>query len=317
MANAPLIRQLPEKHRKLVRRIIEREGGDLSRNEFYLQNKRRIRKEIEKYSGLTLYDLVLRNLKEHYGCTDEEAEAMSAARTYCQDLVRRGIARRIVRDDPSELEAALSLATRYDWIEICYPSRQTAEKYPEVWIVFRALAASDLDVARAFFGPRPKSLRGGHRASVLTYNAVQAIVTKNRREQLRLRPELEYPDVPDCYRAVLRTLHGMINADATAVAVNLEHVLATFHRIEKPEHERIIALLPHGLAELAYWVDPALLAEFDPDRPLPWDSGYHRWLHRKKRSTKYWDASKHSPLLHRWLHDLEEPGWWHRETNVD
>ena len=84
----------------------------------------------------------------------------------------------------------------------------------------------------------------------------------------------------------------MINADATAVAVNLEHVLATFHRIENPEHERIIALLPHGLVELAYWVDSALLAEFDPDRPLPWDSGYHRWLHRKKRSTKYWERIK-------------------------
>lgn len=84
-------------------------------------------------------------------------------------------------------------------------------------------------------------------------------------------------------------------------------------RIEAHEHEKIIAILVHGLAELAHWVSPGLLAEFDVESPWPWDGAYHRWLHRRNRSTKYRDMSKYSALLHRWIHDLEEPGWWHRQ----
>jgi hypothetical protein len=307
-----LIRQLPEEHRKLVRRIVERDGAELSRSQFFSHTKRRMSKEIDKYSGLTWYDSLFRNTRENYGCTDPEVEAMAAANIYSRVLERRGVARRIVHDDPGELEAALSLSTRFEWMDTSPPLRRSAERYPEVWTVFRALAASDFEVSRAFFGPRPKRLSVGHRTTVLMYNAVQAIVTNNRREQLLLRPGIEHPDGPDCDRAILRTLHGIISADATAVALNLEHVLATFHRIESHEHERVIAILPHGLAELAHWVSPTLLAEFDVDRPLPWDTGYHRWLRRKNRSTKYRDMSKYSALLHRWIHDLEEPAWWRR-----
>jgi hypothetical protein len=311
-----LIRQFPEKHRELVRRILERDGGKLSRSQFYSQTKKRESKEIEKYSGLMFYDLRLRNLNEHYGCSDDEAEAMAAARIYGQQLLRRGLARRIVHDDPAELEAALWLATRIEWIESCPPSRLVGERYPEIWIILRGLAAGDLDVARAFFGPRPRKLSGGHKSTVLVYNTVQAIVTKNQRAQSLLRPELEYANAPDCDRAILRTLHGIISADATAVAVNLERVVATFHRTVLQEEEKVIAILAHGLAELAHWVSPGLLAEFDLDRPLPWDSGYHRWLHRRNRSTKYRDMSMYSALLHRWIHDLEEPAWWHHPTNA-
>lgn len=183
-------------------------------------------------------------------------------------------------------------------------------------MVFHGLAAGDHDVARAIFGPRPRSLSGGHRPTVRIYNAAQAIVTENRGAQTRLRPEIEYPDVPDCYRAILRTLHRIIITDATAVAVNLERVLATFHRMEFHEHEQVIAILAHGLAELTHRTSPDLLAEFDLDRPWPWASAYHRWLHRRNRSTRYRDLSKHSALLHRWVHDLEEPGWWHDQAHT-
>ena len=237
---------------------------------------------------------------------------MSVARLYNLQLMRRGVARRIVHDDPAELEAALWLATRIDWIEVCPPSRRMEDRYPYIWIVFRGLAASDRDIARAFFGSRPPKLSGGHGPTVLIYNTVQAIVTEDRRTQSRLRPEVEYANAPDFYRAVLRTLHGIIIADATAVAVNLERVIATFGRTEFPQDEKVIAILAHGLAELAHWVSPGLLAEFDLDRPFPWDGAYHRWLRRRNRSTRYRDMSKYSPLLNRWIRDLEEPGWWRR-----
>ncbi len=275
--------------------------------------KRCDKKEIERYSGLTLYDLTLRNLKTNFRYTDEEAEAVAAANLYGRGLLRRGVARRILRDDPGELAAALSLAARLDWLGWCEPGHlQGDSRYSLVWMVFNGLAAGDHEVARAFFGPRPRNLSRGHKSAVLIYNTVQAIVTENLRAQARLRPEIEYAAVPEHDRAILRTLHGIIIADATAVAVNLQQVLKTFHRHEMPDHEKVIAILAHGLAELAHRVSPGLLAEFDIDNPWPWDGGYHRWLHRGNRSTGYRDISKYSALLNRWIQDLEEPRWWRR-----
>ena len=66
----------------------------------------------------------------------------------------------------------------------------------------------------------------------------------------------------------------------------------------------------HALAELAYWVSPKLLADFEVDRPLPWDREYYHWLRRKPRTTAYRDLSRYSSVLNRWVHDLEEPDWW-------
>ena len=98
--------------------------------------------------------------------------------------------------------------------------------------------------------------------------------------------------MPDCYRAILETLHGIIEADSPSVAAGLERVLATFRRQELFDYETIISFHAHALAELAYWVSPKLLADFDVDRPLPWDREYYHWLRRKPRSTAYRDLSR-------------------------
>ncbi len=308
-----LIGQLPELHRKLLRRIVERDGGDLSRDQFFRRELARDQKEIERYSGLNIYDLTLRNLSANFGYTDEDAEALARANIYGRGLLRRGIARRILRDDPGELAAALSLSARLDWLSWCEPGHlQGDSRYSLVWRVFNGLAAGDHAVARAFFGPRPRNLSAGSMAAVLIYNAVQAIVTENRRAQAQLRPEIEYANVPDIYRAILRTLLGIIIDDSTTVAVNLQQVLAKLHRYDLPDHEKVIAILAHGIAELANWVSPRLLEEFDLDSPWPWDGAYHRWLRRGNRSTKYLDLSKHSALMNRWIQGLEEPSWWRR-----
>ncbi len=75
----------------------------------------------------------------------------------------------------------------------------------------------------------------GHEPSVLIDNSVQAIVTKNQRARPRLRPEIEYPDVPDSYRAVLRTFGrdaagagGIVVATALAVVKLAAMVALTF-----------------------------------------------------------------------------------------
>ena len=90
-----------------------------------------------------------RQFESGYGCTHEESEAMVVAVIFKSWLLDRGVARRFMTEDASELEAALSLSARLDWIDHCYPSQPRGESYPDVWIALRGLAAADIDVAHA------------------------------------------------------------------------------------------------------------------------------------------------------------------------
>jgi hypothetical protein len=67
---------------------------------------------------------------------------------------------------------------------------------------------------------------------VTIYDAVEAIVMKDRPAQARLTPKIAKCKAPDCYRAILETLDGIIEADSPSVAAGLERVLATFRRQE-------------------------------------------------------------------------------------
>ncbi len=308
-----LISQISKKHRDVIHAILEHEGGNLSRDQFYRRTKKQWKTERGSLDTATEYVESLSQIESVYGCTHEESEAMVVAVIYKSRLLERGVARRIMTEDANELEAALSLSARLDWIDNCYPSQPWGESYPDVWIALRGLAAGDIDVARAIFRARRHDSDRGHKPTVLTYDAVEAIVMKDRPAQSAFAPRIARCKMPDWFQAILETLEGIIEADSSLVAAGLERVLATFRRQSDPlDFELIISLHAHALAELAYWVSPKLLAKFDVDRPLPWDRGYYHWLRRKPRSTEYRDLSAYSKLLNRWVHDLEEPDWWHR-----
>ena len=256
---------------------------------------------------------MLSQIKSLYGCTDEEAEAMWVADIFNSCLPDRGVARRIINEDPDELESVLSLSARLDWLNNCRPSEQWGESYPDVWIALRGLAAGDIEVAQAIVRARHHDSDSGHKPTVLIYDAIEAIVMKDRPAQKRLAPKIAGCNFPDWFRAILETLHGIIKADSSLVAKGLERVLATFRRGEPLDYEAIISFHAHGLAELAHWVSPKLLEKFDADQPLPWDRAYYQWLRRQPRSTAYRDISPYSSLLKGWVHDLEEPAWLHRK----
>ena len=289
-----LMSQISKKHRDVVQEIFKHRGANLSRDEFFHRTK-------EKWTTVPVHRIQYppfsnarrSYLKDLFGCTDEEAEAMMVSEVYGENLLDRGVARRIQTGDPEELEAALSLSARLEWENACYPGQPWGTSYPNVWIALRGLAAGDIEVAQAIL--RARCHDRGHKPTVTIYDAVEAIVMKDRPAQARLTPKIAKCKAPDCYRAILETLDGIIEADSPSVAAGLERVVATFRRQELFAYETIISFYAHALAELAYWVSPKLLADFEVDRPLPWDREYYHWLRRKPRSTAYRDLSRYSP----------------------
>lgn len=243
---------------------------------------------------------------------------MMVSEVYEGNLLDRGVARRFLTGDPEELEAALSLIARLGWENTCYPGQPSGTSYANVWKALHGLASGDIEVAKTILRTRWHGGGGGHKPTVTIYDAALAIVMKDRPAQARITPKIACCKAPDCYRAILETLDGIIQADSPSVAAGLERVLATFRRQELFDYETIISLQAHALAELAYWVSPKLLADFEVDRPLPWDREYYHWLRRKPRSTAYRDLSRYSSVLNRWVHDLEEPDWWRgRRASAD
>ena len=304
-----LISQISKKQRDVVQKIFEHEGANLSRDEFFHWTEENLKANTRDAKQAALSNDGLRiHFKNRFGCTDEEADAMMVRSTYETNLVARGVARRIVTGNPEELEAALSLSARFYWVGTCYPGQPWGASYPNVWTALSGLAAGDIEVAQAIL--RARCHDRGHKPTVLIYDAVEAIVMKDRPAQARLAPKIADCRVPDCFRAILETLHGIIETDSPSVARGLERVLATFRRQELLDYEAIISFHAHALAELAYWVSPKLLADFEVDRPLAWDREYFHWLRRTPRSTAYRDLSAYSSLLSRWVHDLKEPDWW-------
>ena len=256
-----LISQISKKHRDIVQEILKHRGGKLSRDEFFPWRKK-------KWSTRQ-YAATLSQIKSLYPCTDEEAEAVMVSDIINSDLPDRGVARRIINHDPDELESALSLSARLDWIDTCHPFQPWGESHPDVWIALRGLAAGDIEVAQAVVRARRHDSDTVHTASELIYDAVEAVVMKDRPAQQRLVPKIASCKLPECYRAMLETFSGIIKKDSSLVAIGLERVLASFRRGEPFDYETIISLHAHALAELAHWASPKLLEKFDVDRPLP------------------------------------------------
>ncbi len=157
-----LLSQISKKHRDIVQKIFEHEGANLTRDEFLRWTKEKLIAEPDRRDQYPYFSENRRSyLKDLYGCTDEEAEAMMVSEVYGRNLLDRGVARRFLTGDPEELEAALSLDARFEWANHCSAGPPFGVDYSNVWIALRGLAAGDIEVAQAILRaqchePRPQ-----------------------------------------------------------------------------------------------------------------------------------------------------------------
>ena len=313
MVKKTLIQTLPEKQRKIVRQIYKREQCELTHTQYFRANVREWKANTDRHSGKSHYDEMRENLARDRELTSEELDALILANFFGFELERRGIAKRIVDESPSEMAKALSLSARLKWIE---RGNHPSEVWVDLWhLLNAALASGDTAVAIRNLETVPKRIRGGHKPTVAIYNTVRAIMTEDATEQKKLIASNARSNPPECYRAITCALRGIVIRDADYFAESLDYVLSTFRRLESRQHEQIVCLIGHGIAELAVWVSPELMSSFDIEQKMPWDSGYFRYLRRTKQSAGHLKLDTHSKLLHQWVNDLDEPKWWQRNKH--
>jgi hypothetical protein len=303
--------KLTKQQREFIQERLDRDHGDAELWEFPELERQTLLAEIEEDSGLNMLDDLRRSIRLMDEVSDEECEAILELRLFSNDLRWRGVAKRLTFNTLSDLRTALSLDARIDWFQRGEFGSLNGGCYPESWWILRALAVRDLAVARRYFEVNDQPLKGGHPPTVLLYNGLLAVLTKNKALQSEFVGRLGKVETPDAHKALHSVLAAIITNDPAAVVAGLAHVMSTFRRMDVLfDEEKIICFFAHGLVELALETNPDLVAKFDFEQGLPWDAEFFAWLRTQSPTPVYPELAKKSPLLDAWLNRLEPPRWW-------
>jgi len=302
--------QLTKQQREFCQERLGRDHGDAELWAFPDLERQALLAETDEDSGLNMLDSLRQSIRLMGEISDEECEALLELRLFSNDLRWRGVVRRLAFNTLSDLRTALSLEARIEWFERREFGSIRGGCYPEAWRILKALAVRDLAVARRYFEVNDRPLKGGHPPTVLLYNGLLAILTKNKEYQSEFVGRLGKVKAPDAYKALHSVLAAIITNDPAAVVAELAQVMATFRRLDLFDEEKIISFFAHGLVELALETNPELVAKFDFEQGLPWDAEFFRWLRNESPAPVYPELSRKSPLLDAWLNRLEPPRWW-------
>lgn len=302
--------KLTKQQREFCQERLGRDHGDAELWAFPDLERQTMTAEMEEDSDLTMLDSMRRNI--HWGeeVNDEECEALLEMRLFSNDLRWRGVAKRLIGNTLSDLRTALSLEARIDWFQRGAFGSLNGGCYPEAWRILRALAVRDVAVARRYFEVNDKPLKGGHPPTVLLYNGLLAVLTKNKTAQSDFLGRLGKVKSPEPHKALHNVLGAIITNDPAAVVAGLAQVMATFRRMDLFDEEKIICFFAHGLVELALETNPKLVAMFDFEQGLPWDAEFFAWLRNQSPTPVFPELARRSPLLDAWLNRLEPPRWW-------
>jgi hypothetical protein len=281
-----------------VNAALER-GGRLTLEEFVAQQQaldltRAVATAREDYPHLSKRQRYLHTL--FFGIADLE-----------DGWLHRGVARRLTLDEPAELARFLSMNSRVHYLWhggiVGYEN-----EYTFVIDLLRGLAGGDVDAALAFATTGTFPLRHGHRDLVLAYNGVYSILRCDRSYRRTFDRTWSGRRFSRWFRGLYGCLRGIMRVDGSMVASGLDQML----KARSPWHgllEEVICLEVHGLYELARWVSPDLVSEFDPDRPLPWDRKLTEWVTRNPSPMRGVRLPGLPLALRKAILRLERPRW--------
>jgi hypothetical protein len=259
--------------------------------------------------GLKYRREAVRNKMGYLGRSAAHAEAEFASECLLGhgEGMARGIARRVLLDDPRELAWYIGMEARSEWINHCHDEKEPAGK---LYVVLLAAAVGDGLVLRRFRDWNPFPLRAGQPDEVCFYNATYALAAGDLPAFRRLfpyRPRRKadsYP-VPDlaCLGAVAANAPGLFRT-------SLEAMLERTRRSAMGRLGGLIDPYAHGVYELCRRAAPTAVAAFDVNHPPPWDAGFARWVRDRDDAFADFDWQAIPEEIRPGLRDLTRPVWW-------
>ncbi|PQO46400.1 hypothetical protein [Blastopirellula marina] len=299
-----MIRSLPKKYQRDIEVLVESYGADQTLHEYIAAKQ-------QKYFP----ELLGPNRMRDVDWTEEQHTAHATENLMAgYPLLERGYAKRILEDNPEELARSASTfgRLRYWW--------GTRNEYDDFLTyandMLRTLASGDIELFQRYTEVTPSKATKGPRAEKLLHAGITAVINRDRNRLADAIAEYETWNKPKRYiECMYATLQGLLDSDPKQVAAGLDSFIETSRKITQLyDLFKYICLEPHGLYELCRWYDPELVAEFNPDRGLPWDYGLHCWVRGNEGKPPFYNVESLSPALQDWLvkipfRDEQEHRW--------
>ena len=281
-----------------------------------------IRENIEFYireygAGVSLCDHIATKQQQYFpqllpkyerSCPEwTEAQWVAAGTQHLlagEELLWRGIARRIAEDDPAELARSTSLYAR---LQLWWGARDECGSYLGFANdMLRALSAGDTFVIQRFAEVAPSTATSGPWEARLIHNGVIAAFMRDDDLLAAAVDEFERWSKPKKYISCIYTaIKGLLRKDAAVVDEGLVTLLKNSRRLHQDDELlKVISLETHGLYELCKWYDGSLVDPFDCAQGLPWDEGLCDWVAASTDAFPFHDVSSLSPDLQTWLTEL-------------
>ncbi|QDV81031.1 hypothetical protein [Botrimarina mediterranea] len=289
-----MIEQIPEKFRKEIDFYVQEYGAELSLHDY-----------IAPLQEECFPSLLSKLERREPTWTPEQRVADATKHLFGgHDVLCRGIAKRVVDDDPSELARAASLFAR---LRLWFGTRNEYNDYdcfaPDM---LRALAGGDVMVIERFAEVAPSTVTKGGWESRVIHNGVIAAINRDDRLLEEAISDFEKWKKPKNFIAsIVTALRGLVAKDAGLVNDGLTSLLKGSGRIQQlHDLYKLISLETHGMYELARRYHPEMVREFDTTQGLPWDEALCAWVAESDDALPFLDVSSLSVELQRWLVEL-------------
>lgn len=258
--------------------------------------------------------IALRRLRDHraklHGRTSSSllASCLHDLKSYFCD---RGIIRRFVQNDVSELRRGVQTAARLGLLMRVAGGTDYSGGYDcaHVFDLVLALAVDDKPLVNAFLNHFPAPFRSGHPATVLMSNGLYAVLRDDRTTFISLEQSIRDKSERNFFRAMFDCLLGIMADNVTQVEASIGEMVKWNRRQEQlnSSMQKLTCLTAHAYYNVCrrVFVPRGIAPPVIPDEST-WDGEFQDSVQTSEVGASFFDFSPVNRLLARWLQELPE-----------
>lgn len=289
-----MIDSLPKKYQRDIEVLVDSYGAGQSLHDYFSAKQEKYFPEL----------LGVHRMRDVDWTEDQHIAHATQSLMRGYPLLERGYGKRILDDNPEELARSASTFGRLSY---WWGTRDECDDFLSgANDMLRILASGDIPLFQHYTSVTPAHAQRGPRAERLLHAGITAVISRDRERLAAAIAEYASWSKPKKHIVCLyATLQGIYDADPTQVSKGLNSFIDTSRKISQLyDLFKYICLEPHGLYELCRWYAPELVAEFDPNRGLPWDKGLYQWVRSNEGNQPFYDVTSLSSTLQEWLENI-------------